>query len=54
MHAFQCNILKGRADGQRDTGTRNQDPGTDIIHRSHILMEKHYFFASSNQQVNIL
>ena len=43
MHAFQCNILKGWANGHRYQEHRIQDPGTNITHRSHLLMEELFF-----------
>ena len=47
MHAFYGSVLKGWADGHRDTGP-------DIIHPSHLLMEERfvlilYCLASSNK-----
>ena len=49
MHAIQCNISMGLADGHRDAGTRIQEPGTriqadtDMVHRSYLLMKECFF-----------
>ena len=37
--------IEQMVDGQRDTGPRIQDPGTDIVYLSHMWMEEHFFLS---------
>ena len=57
-HAFQCNILKGWANGHRDTGSRIQEPGRHIYNSSIQFVNGEmfffYFLVSSNDKNNDL